>query len=244
MRARSPRLAHVLVSFAALGAVALLFRSSRADAEVKPREQPRPTHARDSARPALPHDQARVRSERAAALYQQGDYHGASAAYREAYRLRPSPGVLFNLGQSYRQDGRCEEAAAAYRGVLRAELAGPVRELASRQLEAVEVCSRALHLSRVRGNRAMRRNGLVTMGIGGAAMVVASGLALADNDRRDSDTSGVTVGVAVTGGAVLATGAIVYAIAQRRIRTERRIQPALWRAPVGTTDVAGFSMTF
>lgn len=189
---------------------------------------------------------ARQRTARAAELYRRGDFAGASDAYREAYRLRPSPGVLFNLGQSYRQDGRCVEAAGAYRAVLQTDLDGAARDLAAQQLDAVEVCIRALDRSEARRHRAMRRTGLITMSAGGAALVVASGLALADRDRRTGETSTTPIVLAIGGGAAVATGAIMYGVAQHQLRSQRQRRPSLgvWKVPVGTHPVAGATWRF
>ena len=231
MRTRTRALSCVLATLVAAGAAT----SARAD--VVNERAPR-----DAGADRL----ARERTEQARRLYQRGDYAGASEAYREAYRLRPSPGVMFNLGQSYRQDGRCAEAADAYRAVLASDLTGPARELAEQQLDSVETCVRAV----VRNDRqralSLRRKGLVTMGIGGAALVVATGLAVADDDRRGG-TSPVTIGLAFGGGAVLATGAVFYVVAQNRMREPRaRRGPEIgvWRVPVGTTRVAGVTWKF
>ena len=205
-----------------------------------------PVQAEEVAEPFKARAEARQRTDQARLAYERGDYHGASADYAEAYRLDPSPGVLFNLAQSYRQDGRCSEAATAYRGVLRSNLVGPARDMAEQQLAAVEVCVRALDLSDVRSDRRLRRNGLTIMAVGGGALVVATGFALADGGA-DSSTGSLSVGLALGGGAALATGVVVYAVAQQRLRgRERHDRPQLgvFRVPVGTTRVAGATWKF
>lgn len=199
------------------------------------------------AREAAATRQARARTEEARRLYQRGDYGGASEAYREAYRLRPSPGVLFNLGQAYRQDGRCVEAAEAYRGVLASDLGGPARELAAQQLDSVEDCVRAVERVEERRDRALKHKGLVTMGVGGAALVIAGGLAIADDGGKDGASSPLSIGLAFGGSAVLATGAVFYVVAQNRLarhEDRRRPQVGVWRVPVGTTRVAGVRWSF
>jgi len=51
--------------------------------------------------------QARIFYENGIELYEQGDAQAAAGAFREAYRLRPSWKILFNIGQ-------CEAAAGRY----------------------------------------------------------------------------------------------------------------------------------
>ena len=206
-----------------------------------------PVQAEEVAAPIKARAEARQRTDQARLAYERGDYHGASEHYAEAYRLDPSPGVLFNLAQSYRQDGRCADAETAYRGVLRTNLVGPARAMAEQQLAAVEVCVRALDLSERRSDRRMRRNGLTIMAVGGAALVVATGFALADGSGRESSTGALSVGLALGGGVAVATGVVVYAIAQQRLRGRpgaRRAQLGVFRVPVGTTRVAGATWHF
>ncbi|HVV85531.1 MAG TPA: tetratricopeptide repeat protein [Kofleriaceae bacterium] len=233
---------------AAAALIAAAAGGARADADVT--TTVRPERVRMIA-PASVDDAARAQSDRGRELYERGDYQGASEAYREAYRLRPSPGVLFNLGQSYRQDGRCEEAAVAYRAVLASDLAGPARDLAEQQLDAVETCIRAIDRRELRAGRSLRRGAVLTMAGGGAALVLASGLALADDGRGKGDDP-IAVGFAIGGGAAVATGAVLYAIAQHRLHAHARARAAaraepqvgIWRVPVGTTRVAGLSWRF
>lgn len=52
-------------------------------------------------------------------LYDTGQWDAAITAFREAYRLMPDPSILFNIGQAYRQKGRCRDATAAYKAYLR-----------------------------------------------------------------------------------------------------------------------------
>jgi tetratricopeptide (TPR) repeat protein len=58
---------------------------------------------------------ARKLAERGRELHQRGDYSRAIIAFKEAYVLAPSPGLLFNLAQAYRLQGSCEDAALMYR---------------------------------------------------------------------------------------------------------------------------------
>jgi tetratricopeptide (TPR) repeat protein len=58
---------------------------------------------------------ARKLAERGRELHERGDYARAIVAFKEAYVLAPSPGLLFNLAQAYRLQGSCEDAALMYR---------------------------------------------------------------------------------------------------------------------------------
>jgi hypothetical protein len=69
-----------------------------------------------------------------------GDYASAVAAFKEAYVLAPSPGLLFNIAQSYRLGGNCDEAAWMYRRFLDTNPHGVQRDLAETHLAAVEKC--------------------------------------------------------------------------------------------------------
>ncbi len=84
---------------------------------------------------------ARDLAERGRAYHDAGDYERAVDAYREAYVLAPSPGLLFNLAQAYRLDGDCDDAAWMYRRYLDANPNDAGRTLAEGHLAAVEKCA-------------------------------------------------------------------------------------------------------
>lgn len=46
------------------------------------------------------------------------DYVTAIARYEEAYKLKPAPNLLFNLGQCHRKSGRLDEALSYFRRFL------------------------------------------------------------------------------------------------------------------------------
>lgn len=97
------------------------------------------------ATPVAPEDaEAVARAEAASAKreFDRGNYASAIASYREAYRLVPSPGLLYNLGQAYRLAGQCAEAADAYRRYLAQYPRSPYRLTARENLSAAEVCER------------------------------------------------------------------------------------------------------
>jgi tetratricopeptide (TPR) repeat protein len=89
-------------------------------------------------------EQATVEAKRLAARaqvhYDLGEYTEAISDYREAYRLRPTPGLLFNLGQAYRLMGDCVSATTMYRNYLRLAPRTPYRKLVRQHLSALESC--------------------------------------------------------------------------------------------------------
>ena len=59
---------------------------------------------------AIP-DKARFLADRGRQLQRDGKFAAAIEAYKAAYVLAPSPGLLFNLAQVYRLNGDCDDAA-------------------------------------------------------------------------------------------------------------------------------------
>lgn len=92
--------------------------------------------------PAEAERAAKEKATSAKAAFDRGDYAVAVDEYREAYRLVPSPGLLYNLGQAYRLVGACAEASDAYREYLRLVPESPYRATAEQNLAAAEVCAR------------------------------------------------------------------------------------------------------
>lgn len=85
-------------------------------------------------------EKARQLASRGRALHDAGDYVEAISAFNEAYSLAPSPGLLFNLAQSYRLAGKCDDAAWMYRRYLDTKPPSDKRALAELQLSTVEKC--------------------------------------------------------------------------------------------------------
>jgi len=101
-----------------------------------------PTLAR-AGEPSTPEqipDKARKLAERGRELHGQGDYTRAIVAFKEAYVLAPSPGLLFNLAQAYRLQGNCDDAAIMYRRYLASNPAPDARAIAETHLATVERC--------------------------------------------------------------------------------------------------------
>ena len=161
--------------------------------------------------PANAEKTAKAKAASAKAHFDRGDYAVAVEEYREAYRLMPSPGLLFNLGQAYRLVGSCSEAVDAYREYLRLVPDSPYRATAEQNLAAAEVCARdAEAAAKRREERAkaaaiaataspppapvadrghgMRRTGVGAMAVGGM-LVVAGGYFAIDAARSASEVS-------------------------------------------------------
>src|SRR5437660_3333773 len=71
-------------------------------------------------------------------LYRSGLYDQAIDEYKVAYELSPLPGLLFNLGQAYRQNGDKRDALAAYRAFLARKLNGRASDEARRYRDELE----------------------------------------------------------------------------------------------------------
>jgi tetratricopeptide (TPR) repeat protein len=71
---------------------------------------------------------ARDSYRRATQHYELGEYQKALDDFKEAYRNRPDPALLFNIGQCYRQLGDAAQALREYRVYLLKDPDGPNRE--------------------------------------------------------------------------------------------------------------------
>lgn len=83
---------------------------------------------------------ARELAEQGRAFHESGDYPRAIAAFKEAYVLAPSPALLFNIAQSYRLAGDCDDAAWMYHRYLDTNPGPARRSLAETHLASVEKC--------------------------------------------------------------------------------------------------------
>lgn len=66
----------------------------------------------------LAEEKARAELKKAQQAYDLGEFEPALRAFSEAYRLKPLPGFLFNLGQCHRQLGHYDRASFFYRRFL------------------------------------------------------------------------------------------------------------------------------
>lgn len=99
-----------------------------------------PAFADNALRPEQIPAKAKELAMRGRAHHDAGDYGMAIAAFKEAYVLAPSPGLLFNIAQSYRLAGNCDEAAWMYRRYLDTNPTGTNKQLAEQHLATVEKC--------------------------------------------------------------------------------------------------------
>jgi tetratricopeptide (TPR) repeat protein len=99
-----------------------------------------PAYADNALRPEMIPNKARELAEKGRRHHQAGDYSAAVSAFKEAYVLAPSPGLLFNIAQAYRLGGNCDEAAWMYRRFLDTNPLGKQRDIAQTQLSTVEKC--------------------------------------------------------------------------------------------------------
>ena len=85
---------------------------------------------------------ARTLAERGRIMHANGNYAGAIEAFKEAYVISPSPGLLFNLAQSYRLQADCENASIMYHRYLASDPPDEGRAIAEANLPAVERCAK------------------------------------------------------------------------------------------------------
>lgn len=83
---------------------------------------------------------ARAFAERGRLLHASGNYAAAIDAFKEAYVISPSPGLLFNLAQSYRLMGDCEGASMMYHRYLASDPPDEGKAIAEANLALVERC--------------------------------------------------------------------------------------------------------
>lgn len=92
---------------------------------------------------------ARKLAEQGRAAHDAGKYDEAIVAFKEAYVIAPSPGLLFNIAQAYRLHGDCDDAAMMYRRYLETGPSSEGRTIAEGHLVVVDRCvqARGLHIT-------------------------------------------------------------------------------------------------
>jgi tetratricopeptide (TPR) repeat protein len=85
-----------------------------------------------------PAAEARAAYRRGADLYRAGRYREAIAEFEAAERLKESPALQFNIGQSWEKLGDVEAALAAFARYLRLDPRAPNREAVERNVKALE----------------------------------------------------------------------------------------------------------
>lgn len=83
---------------------------------------------------------ARKLAEHGREMHRRGEYERAVTAFKEAYVIAPSAGLLFNLAQAYRLQGNCDDAALMYRRYLATSPPADARAVAQTHLATVERC--------------------------------------------------------------------------------------------------------
>ncbi|HET9990442.1 MAG TPA: hypothetical protein VFQ65_18050 [Kofleriaceae bacterium] len=86
-------------------------------------------------------EKARLLADRGRQLQRDGKFAEALEAYKAAYVLAPSPGLLFNLAQAYRLNGDCDDAAWMYKRFLDTGPREDLRALVNEHLEKLTTCT-------------------------------------------------------------------------------------------------------
>lgn len=93
---------------------------------------------------AFADSEAEATAERGFAAYDRGDYAAAISYFEQAYESAPTPGLLFNIAQSYRKLGAtgCERALEYYRRYREAltDSGKPVAEGLEARIVEMEAC--------------------------------------------------------------------------------------------------------
>jgi tetratricopeptide (TPR) repeat protein len=81
---------------------------------------------------------ARQHFEDGSRLYDLGKFREAAHEYEEAYKYKPDPALLFNIGQAYRAGGDANEAVTAYKSYLRRMPEAPNRREVEAHIEKLQ----------------------------------------------------------------------------------------------------------
>lgn len=115
-----------------IGALALAAALAVAPAIARAEEPPPPEEV-----PA----KARALAQQGRAFHDAGDYGSAIIAFKEAYVMAPSAGLLFNLAQAYRLQGNCDDATRMYRRYLATAPSVEGRTIAEERLASSARCA-------------------------------------------------------------------------------------------------------
>ena len=188
---------------------------------------------------------ARELAQQGRKLYDARDYHRAIAAFKEAYVLAPSPALLFDLAQSYRLAGDCNQAAWMYRRYLDSDPGGDGHAIAETQLQSLEHCAPRPEVVKdapppPTDDSPGHSRRLVGLGLATAGGVVLAGAAYFALDAHDAEeivgatekkgghwadvaaantrgerSAEVATALAIGGGFMLAAGAVCYGLGYR-----------------------------
>jgi tetratricopeptide (TPR) repeat protein len=81
---------------------------------------------------------ARQHFEDGSRLYDLGKFRDAAREYEEAYKYKPDPALLFNIGQAYRAAGDAGDALTAYKSYLRKVPEAPNRKEVEGHIEKLQ----------------------------------------------------------------------------------------------------------
>lgn len=152
-------------------------------------------YAGEPSPPEIIPDKARKLAERGRAYHDAGDYDHAIAAFKEAYVMAPSPGLLFNLAQAYRLQGNCDDAQMMYHRYLDTGPSPEGRAIAEGHLHSVERCA---HKQGLGIPVDQRIDHMAEASHGGALGVSAS-----THASRGEMTKDVGLGLAIGGGVAM-----------------------------------------
>lgn len=193
-----------------------------------------PARAADDA--AAP--EAREAVRRGRAHFQLQEYDAAIAAWKEAWRLRPAPSLLFNIAQAERLAGRAAESKRAYEAFLRDAPDAPNRGEVEEQLTRLDETLRLEALART------------TPAVPAGALAPPAAPRAATPDSPPRLRPWVVAGAAAAGALAIGGGAAYLsaragwseATAQERPRAEvdRRLAAAdgAWRWSIGLSAAA------
>lgn len=102
--------------------------------------------AEEPSAPEVIPPKARALAMQGRAYHDAGDYGNAIIAFKEAYVMAPSPGLLFNLAQAYRLAGNCDDAALMYRRYIATDPGVEGKTIAEGHLNTVERCAQKASL--------------------------------------------------------------------------------------------------
>lgn len=202
-----------------------------------------PAHADPPLRPERIPNKARQLAAKGRAAHTAGDYTTAVEAFKEAYVLAPSAGLLFNIAQAYRLAGNCDDAAWMYRRFLDTNPRDDERAVAEAQLAVVKKCGSGglrVTLAKPRPDATKvpepgvmvglarppiddradtyKRIGISTAA-GGGALLAGAALFAFDaheaSDARGQRSATIATALGIGGGAAIVSGAVLYAIGRR-----------------------------
>jgi tetratricopeptide (TPR) repeat protein len=166
-------------------------------------------HAQDGDDAMSVPEKARLLADRGRQLQRDGKFAEALEAYKAAYVLAPSPGLLFNLAQAYRLDGDCDDAAWMYRRFLDTNPRDDLRALVNAHLEKLQGCTHVGFRASVDAPNLPREVSPAAMPSQPPRTDVLVGARVDDHPGRGKEKAGAYL---MVGGGVALAAAAVFAI--------------------------------